>query len=114
VVGQTLNSPSVWASTAALVSDVQGWLNSPTTNFGWELINADETTATDFRAFFTRDCATSSPTVCTSAMDPQLRITFTAAAVPEPSSMMLLFVGLLGVLAGPGRRSVKMPSRKAE
>ena len=42
-VGTTLNVASTWGSTVALVSDVQGWLNSPSTNFGWELINTDET-----------------------------------------------------------------------
>ena len=98
LVSQTLNAPYVWLSTPALVSDVQGWLNNPAANFGWGLINADEATATDFRAFFTRECATASPTVCTSAMDPQLQVTFTpaAAAVPEPSTLALLSAGLLG------------------
>src|SRR5262245_35539492 len=30
--------PYVWASTAAMVADVQAWLNSPGSNFGWAVV----------------------------------------------------------------------------
>ena len=53
LVSQTINGAYVWSSTAALVGDVQQWLDSPVSNFGWALVNADEMTATDFRAFYT-------------------------------------------------------------
>ena len=42
-----------WSS-AAMISDVQGWLNNPATDFGWALVNADEVDATDFRAFYSQ------------------------------------------------------------
>jgi hypothetical protein len=46
-----------WESTAALVQDVQGWLDAPTTNFGWLLINTSEGTARSQKAFYSRDAA---------------------------------------------------------
>jgi uncharacterized repeat protein (TIGR01451 family) len=38
----TDNKSYTWNSTSGMVSDVQSWLNSPSTNFGW-LIKGDET-----------------------------------------------------------------------
>ena len=32
---------ATWSSTAQMVADVQGWLNDPTTNFGW-VLKSDE------------------------------------------------------------------------
>jgi hypothetical protein len=83
VVGTTLNVGYTWTSTPAMVSDVQGWLNSPSTNFGWMLKNADEVTPTDFRTFYSREAATA-------AFHPQLQITFTP--VPEPGGLVLLSI----------------------
>jgi hypothetical protein len=96
-VNSVINAPFTWLSTPALVSDVQGWVNNPATNFGWELINLDELTATDFRAFYTRD--ETDPT-----FRPQLQVTFTApVATPEPTNMVLFPLGiglLMGAVAG--------------
>src|SRR5689334_10716404 len=60
IVGTTINVAYSWPSTAALIADVQGWLNNPSSNFGWLLKNQDETSATTFRAFYSRDVATAS------------------------------------------------------
>jgi hypothetical protein len=79
IVGNTLNVGYTWNSTAALVADVQSWLNTPASNFGWMLVNADETSSRTFRAFFTREASNT-------AMRPQLQITY---AVPEPSGIVL-------------------------
>jgi hypothetical protein len=75
-----------------LVSDVQGWLDSPANNFGWTVINAAETTPSDFRAFYTRDFSDA-------ALRPALQISYTAAVVPEPETyaMFLAGLGLLGL-----------------
>jgi hypothetical protein len=73
-VGTMLNTATVWGSTASLVSDVRKWLATQSVNFGWALVNADETTAMTFRAFYTRDAATA-------ALHPQLQITYTEAPV---------------------------------
>src|SRR5215831_9366897 len=45
-VTSVIDAPYTWLSTPALVSDVQGWLNAPSSNFGWEVINLDEATPT--------------------------------------------------------------------
>jgi spore coat protein A len=44
------SDPPVWGSTAAMVSDVQGWLDGTTDNFGWILIG-DETLVNSTRRF---------------------------------------------------------------
>ncbi|MBT8116562.1 MAG: multicopper oxidase domain-containing protein, partial [Gammaproteobacteria bacterium] len=48
------NTSPVWNSTPALVSDVQGWLGSPASNFGWVVIG-DETISTSSRRFDSRE-----------------------------------------------------------
>jgi hypothetical protein len=90
-VGTTLNAQTAWTSTAALVSDVQSWLNNPSTNFGWLLQNADEAGASTFRAFYSRN-------VATAAFHPRLEITY-ATATPEPSGLVLALSGGLAGLA---------------
>lgn len=35
-----------WGSTPAMVSDVQGWLDNPVTNFGWVLVGDESTNTT--------------------------------------------------------------------
>jgi hypothetical protein len=92
-VNSVINDPTSWSS-AGLVSDVQAWLNTPSSNFGWELINLDETTASDFRAFYTREFSDAT-------LRPQLQITFEApATAPEPTSMLLLSLGMFGLVVG--------------
>ena len=53
-----------WASTAQLVADVQGWVNTPSTNFGW-LLKGNEATTHTSKAFDTRESLTVSfrPTI---------------------------------------------------
>ena len=40
---------NTWGSTAAMVADVQGWLDQPATNFGWILIGEEQNTASSKR-----------------------------------------------------------------
>ncbi len=56
-----------------MVSDVQSWLDNPATNFGWELVNSDETDSRTFRAFWTKEA--SDPT-----LRPELVVTYAALA----------------------------------
>jgi hypothetical protein len=97
-VSQTLDSSFTWASTSALVSDVQSWLDTPSSNFGWALVG-DEAAARTFRQFYTREA--SNP-----AFRPTLVVGFTP--VPEPSSLAQ-GLGVVAGLCGLRRRWIERP-----
>ena len=65
-----------WVSTSQMVSDVQGWLNTPANNFGWILIGAESTAATSKR-FDAREIATI-------AFRPSLSVTYTTTSGVGP------------------------------
>ena len=69
--GSTLinTTTPAWNSTAAMVSDVQGWLDNPGTNYGWVLIG-DETTKTTTRRFDSREGASPPQLVVEFDLDP--------------------------------------------
>jgi len=46
-----------------LVADVQSWLNSSNSNFGWVLISSDEATPTTVRRFGSREAGTNGPSL---------------------------------------------------
>jgi hypothetical protein len=78
------NTPFTWASTPQLVADVQGWVNNPSTNFGWELINADETDPRTFFCFYSREWATFLGGIA--SQEPALVVTYTPpVGVPVPA-----------------------------
>ena len=82
IVGTTIGTSYSWLSTSALVSDVQGWLNNPTTNHGWALINTNESGSQNFRSFSSREAS--------SALQPVLTVNY---VIPEPSTFVLLAIG---------------------
>jgi hypothetical protein len=75
-----------FTSTPGLVSDVQSWVNDPSSNFGWELISESENTPTSIRRFGSRTGGSAAPS---------LLINYTP--VPEPSTLALIALGGLGV-----------------
>jgi hypothetical protein len=93
-ISQILDSSYTWASTAALVSDVQSWLDAPAGNFGWALVG-DESTFRTARQFYTREA--SNPT-----FRPTLLVNF--SPVPEPSTLTLSTVAVGAGLGGLWRR----------
>ena len=85
---QIIGGPGVatWDSTLGLVADAQGWLDDPSSNFGWILIG-DESLGKSARQFDSRESSNNAP---------QLTVTFTV--VPEPSSLALVLLGSVGGL----------------
>ena len=78
---------STFSSTANLVLDVQGWLNTPANNFGWLMRSESEFTPTSIRRFASRDDLANSPL-----------LTITYTVVPEPGPSLLLGVGTLALI----------------
>lgn len=66
-----------WVSSTALVNDVQNWVNSPSSNFGWIIIG-DESTPSSAVRFNTREHATAST-------HPTLNITYTINSSATPN-----------------------------
>lgn len=98
-VGNPHNNSTAFTWTGAqMAADVQSWRNSgDTNNFGWILINTNETDLKTFRAFWTREAAS---TQSTAAFVPTLSVTY----VPEPATGTLLLVGSIGLVAVAWRR----------
>ncbi len=93
IIGNPHNNTTQFTwSGPGMVADVQSWLNSgDTNNFGWILVNTDETDSKTFRAFFTRESST---------LQPSLTIIY----VPEPTSLGMMVLGTLGFGAVAWRR----------
>ena len=83
----------VFATTPQLVADVQGWLDGPATNFGWQL-RADETQlAPTAKRFGSRENAES-------ALQPLLFVTYDdGRATPSPTGVPALETPMLAALA---------------
>jgi hypothetical protein len=75
-------TPYTWSS-AAMVADVQSWLDSPESNFGWIMIG-DESTDTTARQFNSRE-NTDFP-----MLRPMLTIEFTGGTAPTPTPTPLV------------------------
>ena len=93
-IAPTANVSYTWGSTPAMVSDVQGWLTTPSSNNGWLLFNPAETTAITFRAFYSRN-------VDNAMLRPKLTITY----VPEPAGLLLAALACTMALAKRVRRA---------
>ncbi len=86
---------NTWASTPALVNDVQSWLDNTATNFGWIIVSDGEFTVQTARRFASRENL--------QGRGPKLFVDYTVAPVPEPATITL---GLLGaaIVWGASRR----------
>lgn len=94
-----------WPSTPDLVADVQSWLDSPSTNFGW-LVMGNEFTAPSAKRFNSRENGTGVPT---------LTITYQA---PVPTAPAWLLVALIAGLSAAGawrlKHTVLSPERRSK
>jgi hypothetical protein len=94
VVGGPMDNQQKWLSTSALISDVQGWLNNPATNFGWAIVNANETSIATMKAFYSHQATLSNGGVAGSpAIDPTWLPRLTVTYVPEPAGAVLVVLG---------------------
>ena len=76
-----------WDSTPDLVADVQSWLDSPATNFGW-LVLGDESTPPTAKRFNSRENGSGAPT-----------LTITYQAPVPATSLWLLIATMISLLA---------------
>lgn len=103
-VGTATPALQVWGSTAAMVADVQGWVDAPASNFGWILIQdlvsppplgEPEGAVATARRFDSREGA--------AAVQPRLAVTFVPPSVVEVPSVspwgLVLLAGLLSASA---------------
>jgi len=61
-----------WSSTAALVADVQGWINNPASNQGW-VIKGNEALPTTVKRFESREAAANQPLLVVNYLPPSNR-----------------------------------------
>ena len=98
-MGGAIDNQHKWLTTAGLVADVQAWLNNPATNFGWSIVNANETSAATMKAFYSRQATLSNGGIAGSpAIDPAWLPRLTVTYVPEPATAALLLIGGASVL----------------
>jgi hypothetical protein len=95
-VGLPIDVAYTWPSTSAAVNDAQSWLDDPSSNFGWMLVNSDEIGTSTFRVFYSRH-------VATAAWRPQLEITY----IPEPASVLLCVLACFPLVRGARIRSAR-------
>lgn len=92
-------TPTNWLSTPAIVADVQGWLDNPTSNFGWMMIHPNEGAIGTALAFYSRTATTDAAgDPLNPIARPALAITYTV--VPEPACCGLLLIAAVTI----GRR----------
>ena len=84
-------SEEVQWSSAALATEVQGWVNTPSSNNGLVVVNADSTDSQTFLAFWGASGAANSG----NGLAPDLVVTY---SVPEPATFGLLGVAGAGLL----------------
>jgi PEP-CTERM motif len=94
----TTSAEVQWSSTA-LATEVQGWVNNPTTNNGLVLVNSNSGSAQSFLAFWGAQGAANAA----NGFAPDLAITY---SVPEPTTFALLGIAGAGLLLRRQRRAL--------
>ncbi len=84
-VGTVLDMPYTWLSTPTLIADVQGWLDQPTTNHGWIMIDQVENVRQTVKGFYSRNAIeknNQSGVPLPAEWRPTLEITYALSALP--------------------------------
>lgn len=89
-----------WTSTSQMVADVQAWLDSPETNFGWLLLGEEDAPLSPKR-FDSRENIVAE-------FRPLLVIEYTP--VPEPGSFVLVTLAAIGAFAHRARHRARTPT----
>ena len=84
------------SSSPGLVSDVQGWLDTPATNEGWMFIATSEGTNGTARRFSSTEVTGAVTGFLSTDLSPRIVVNFTA--VPEPATAFLAGFGMLALL----------------
>lgn len=83
-VGSANFANYAFPSTAGLVADVQGWINNPSSNFGWLLISENEVSPETARRFGAREDPTHPPVLTINYSLPSIGVT-----IQPPSQTVL-------------------------
>jgi hypothetical protein len=94
VAGSTVGTTYTWTS-PGLLSDVQSWYANPATNFGWDIVNSDESIQQSVKTFYSREDVRLTP------LAPKLTITY----IPEPATIVLAAMGSALFLLRRGRKN---------
>jgi DMSO/TMAO reductase YedYZ molybdopterin-dependent catalytic subunit len=105
VVGQSVDTAYSWGSTAQMLSDVQGWLDCTSLNYGWLLKNDSEALQTTFRAFYTREGAIEQGLP---QYAPDLVVSYVVPA-PEPPPLAIIALAGLTIILLSGRLEAGRP-----
>jgi hypothetical protein len=90
------NSAEVQWSSAALITEIQGWVDTPTSNNGLAVVNANSSSSQSFLGFWGAQGAANAG----NGFAPDLAVTY---VVPEPVSLSLVVFGM-PILLGRRRR----------
>lgn len=93
-VSGPIDTPLIWNSTSQLINDVQNWLDSPASNFGWAIVNANEGSDNSVKAFYSRS-ATQNSTNVANSLDFFWRPTLTVTFIPEPLTIVQVLFTLV-------------------
>ena len=90
-VGSANFAKYTFSSSAGLVGDVQGWVNNPSSNFGWLLVSEDEVSPETARRFGSRENGTHPPVLTINYSLASLGVTIQPPSQTVPAGSAVTF-----------------------